>query len=172
MKNSLVQRIRKTNPSKASSRSNNSSVSKDLELSRSVRKGEERQTTKHPFVDDNMMHIITNNNNQKNNKINLNTNKEDSENIGLNDNKSHRQSAGSNNSNFYSNKLRNVRKAVSILNKDLDRNILDTKGRKDTHQPLKQGAGNQNQPLLNNIQNKNVLTLTQNLLQKRNRAEQ
>lgn len=170
IKNSLMQKIKKRNPSKASSRSNQcSAASKDADLSRSVAQGEQRATMgKYPMADDHLLQLIANNGKHggSNHKA-----KEETDSVGLNDNKSHRQSTGSNNSNFYSNKLRNVRKAVSIINKDLDKNIHETKGRKDTHQPLKPAGTHYGQPLLNSIQNKNVLTLTQNLLQKRQKNE-
>jgi len=171
IKNSLMQKIKKRNPSKASSRSNQcSAASKDADLSRSVAQAEAHRLTagKHPLADDHLLQLLASHGRQSasNHKP-----KEETDSVGLNDNKSHRQSTGSNNSNFYSNKLRNVRKAVSIINKDLDKNIHETKGRKDTHQPLKPAGTHLGQPLLTSIQNKNVLTLTQNLLQKRQKNE-
>ena len=171
IKNSLMQKIKKRNPSKASSRSNQcSGASKDADLSRSVALAEPQRATagKHAPPEDHLLHLLAHNGRLPGSSHKA---KEETDSMGLNDNKSHRQSTGSNSSNFYSNKLRNVRKAVSILNKDLDKNIHETKGRKDTHQPLKPAGAHHGQPLLNSIQNKNVLTLTQNLLQKRQKND-
>jgi hypothetical protein len=171
IKNSLMQKIKKRNPSKASSRSNQcSAASKDADLSRSVAQAEPQRATmgKYPLADEHLLQLIAGNGRQGGSSHKA---KDETDSMGLNDNKSHRQSTGSNNSNFYSNKLRNVRKAVSIINKDLDKNIHETKGRKDTHQPLKPAGAHYGQPLLTSIQNKNVLTLTQNLLQKRQKND-
>lgn len=169
IKNSLMQKIKKRNPSKASSRSNQcSGASKDADLSRSVAEPQRATVGKHALVEEHLLQLIAPNGRQAGSGHKA---KEETDSMGLNDNKSHRQSTGSNSSNFYSNKLRNVRKAVSIINKDLDKNIHETKGRKDTHQPLKPAGAHYGQPLLNSIQNKNVLTLTQNLLQKRLKNE-
>jgi len=105
------------------------------------------------------------------NKATKGSSEVDSANLG--DTKSQRQSSGSNQSSNHHNKLRNIRKVQGTTNKELDMKIGEVNARRENHPNIfKQNTTlGSNQPLLNAIQNKNVLTLTQNLLNKRSKND-
>lgn len=181
VRNSLIQKLKKRNASKASSRSDHSQVSRDQS---GVRGTNQQALKSNPAekasrqIDDRVLHLTLNGARHNTNLVQINNyiNKairEDMESAGVTDNKSHRHSSSSNNSNLNSIKLRNIRKAIAIVNKDSTSPGAElVKARNEAQNPLKQGGRTQyNQQLLSNIQNKNVLTLTQNLLHKRNKND-
>lgn len=111
---------------------------------------------------------------QINNYINKAGIRDDNNSVEASDNKSHKNSTSSNNSDLKSINLKNIKKAVSIVNKDAKSLTLDVNRLKPDIQTGARQLGRPqytNQTLLSNIQNKNVLTLTQNLLQKRYKNE-
>ena len=178
IKNSLIQRLKKRSPSKASNPSNKNSFSKEGFKSKNPKPA--KPETKEDMRichqgDDKILHLTLtgakNNTNlvQINNYINK-LNREDLETIA--DSRSHRQSAHSNSSNIYSNKSKATKKAEGPTANDLDMRLYASKLRKETANPLKpQNKFHYAQPILANLQNKNVLTLAQNLLQKRTRND-
>lgn len=175
VKNSLIQRIKKRNTSKVSDRSDRSASRDNSGL-----RGSHKPVTKPIGVNDKLsrqveehvLHLTLNGVKHNTNLVQINNyiNKAENESVGVSDNKSHRQSAGSNNSNLNSIKLRNIRKAISVVNKDAMMGT-DYKNRAEGTNPLKPAKTQYNQPLLSSIQNKNVLTLAQNLLNKRSKND-
>lgn len=176
IKNSLIQRLKKRTTSKASSKSNRSSFSRDAQSNKLV----SRQTAEPEAggrIDDRILHLTLNGAKHNTNLVQINNyinkpHRDEAEVAGVADNKSHRMSANSNASNVYSSKLKKLRKPESMNSKDVDILNEAKKVRKEVQNPLKlQTKLPFAQPMLASIQNKNVLTLTQNLLQKRNRNE-
>ena len=184
-RNSIIQKIKKRTSSKKSSVSDNSSVSKEQSAARAGNKqplkpnpnpkeGLQRQ------IEERVLHLTLNgakhNTNlvQINNYINKAGIRDDNNSVEASDNKSHKNSTSSNNSDLKSINLKNIKKAVSIVNKDAKSLTLDVNRLKPDIQTGARQLGRPqytNQTLLSNIQNKNVLTLTQNLLQKRYKNE-
>lgn len=173
IKNSLIQRLKKRNTSKASNKSNRSSLSKEGFNNQVVSK--QTGAVAISKQEERILHLTLNGAKHNTNLVQINNyigkhHKEETESVG--DNKSHRQSANSNSSNVYSNKLRKLRKPDSFSSKDTDMQYQGPKVRKEPANPLKyQSKLPMGGPILANIQNKNVLTLTQNLLNKRQRNE-
>lgn len=172
IKNSLIQRLKKRNTSKASNKSNRSSLSKETLSNKAPVTKQSEVGSKQ---EDRILHLTLNGAKHNTNLVQINNyigkhHREDGESVG--DNCSHRQSTNSNSSNIYSNKLRKLRKPDSVHSKDMDMQYQGNKMRKEILNPLKfQSKLPISGPILSNIQNKNVLTLTQNLLQKRQKNE-
>lgn len=178
MKNSLIQRLKKRTTSKASSKSNRSSFSREAQNNKLVSRQTAEPEAGGGRHDDRILHLTLNGAKHNTNLVQINNyinkpHREDSDSAGVGDSKSHRMSANSNASNVYSSKLKKtVKPEYSMKSKEMDIHQEGKKLRKEIQNPLKlQSKLPFAQPMLASIQNKNVLTLTQNLLQKRNRNE-
>ncbi len=176
VKNSLIQKIKKRNTSKVSDRSERSASRDNSGMRGSLKPGIKPMTGTEKVarqVEEHVLHLTLNGAKHNTNLVQINNyiHKAENESAGVSDNKSHRQSTGSNNSNLNSIKLRNIRKAISVVNKDGIGGQTDYKTRAEGANPLKPSKLQYNHTMLNSIQNKNVLTLAQNLLNKRSKNE-
>lgn len=172
--NSLIQKLKQRNESRSSKKR----LAKETQIEPKRANGSlgvEPKAVNSP--EDRMLHLTLtgakNNTNlvQINNYINK-LHKEESEQLGTDDSRSIRQSTLSSSSHHYSNKSRLSKKPESNQEKEVDLQINASRMRKAVANPLKpQSRVPLAQPALSNLQNRNVLTLTQNLLQKRYRNE-
>lgn len=177
IKNSLIQRLKKRNNSKASETFNRASFSKEAHSTKQQKPAKPAELKISHKAEDRILHLTLTGAKHNTNLVQINNyinklHREDSESLGVPDTRCHRQSANSNSSNMYSNKSKASKKPESQASKDNDMKMYANKLRKETTNPLKpQAKLAMAQPVMANIQNKNVLTLTQNLLQKRTRHE-
>lgn len=178
IKNSLIQRLKKRNNSKASEHSNRASFSKEgLSGKQKGTKAPELKISHQ--AEDRILHLTLTGAKHNTNLVQINNyinklHREDSDGLGVGDNRSHRQSANSNSSHMYSQKSKASKKAdgPQTQTREQDMKNYASKLRKETANPLKpQTKLALAQPILANLQNKNVLTLTQNLLHKRTRND-
>ena len=185
IRNSIIQKIKKRTSSKKSSLSDNSSFSKEQSAARGGNK-QPLKTNGNPKeglqrqIEERVLHLTLNgakhNTNlvQINNYINKAGLRDDINSVEASDNKSHKNSTSSNNSDLKSINLKNIKKAVSTAQKETKGLTLEATRLKPEIQAGARQIGRSqftNQTLLSNIQNKNVLTLTQKLLQKRYKNE-
>lgn len=174
IKNSLIQRLKKRNNSKASENSNRASFSKDSQ-SKGGKKPNDLKISHQG--EDRILHLTLTGAKHNTNLVQINNyinklHREDSDGLGVGDSRSHRQSANSNSSNVYSQKSKPVKKTEGAQPREVEMKAYANKLRKEATNPLKpQTKLTLAQPILANLQNKNVLTLTQNLLQKRTRND-
>ena len=172
IKNSLIQRLKKRNTSKNSNRESFSKEGLTQKPAKPVKGSIGGENKYLHQAEERILHLTLTGAKHNTNLVQINNyinklHREDVDQAGVSDNRSHRQSANSNSSQAPSNKPRITRKQDNII-KDLD--VQANKVRKEPVNPLKPQS-RLAQPILANLQNKNVLTLTQNLLQKRNRNE-
>lgn len=180
IKNTLIQKLKKRNTSKTSNKSNRESIAKDEHLNKQPKQGKNTLggDPKYPRQgDERVLHLTLTGAKHNTNLVQINNyinklHREEIDSLGISDARSHQQSTHSNSSNVYSNKQKIKKKAENHLQKDFEMQIHANKMRKEVANPLKpQNRIPLVQPILSNLQNKNVLTLTQNLLQKRHRND-
>lgn len=176
IKNTLMQRFKNKTTTKDSNTSNRSSFSRDAQSNKlAPRPTSEQEVTAR--LEDRILHLTLNGAKHNTNLVQINNyinkpHREGSESAGLADSKSHRMSTNSNSSSVYSIKLQKLRRPESTNSKELDAQV-ERKSRTNAQipVPLQSKKFPFAEPMLATIQNKNVLSLTQNLLQKRNRHE-